>query len=81
MATPAVLIKAGAAVLTAAVIAIGGYVVDERANDATQEIRIVQLENRLSKIDEIDRNVNVLNNKVDVLVQRVEDGRRYERHQ
>lgn len=72
--TPAgIFVKIGAAVASAAILALSGAVVDNRATDATQQVRIEHLETRLAKIDEIDNTVNRLENKVDVLIQRVDD--------
>ena len=67
--------KVGATLLTATVIAVAGFVVENRAVDAEQEVRIQNLENRFVKIDSIDINVNRINNKVDVLTQRIEDNK------
>jgi hypothetical protein len=66
------------AIAVATVIGGGTIILTTKEQNAVQDQRILQLEHATVKIDDIDRTLRAVDNKVDVLNQKLDDsiGRR-----
>jgi outer membrane murein-binding lipoprotein Lpp len=58
-------------------VGAGVVVLNVNKDQAVQDIRLVNLEHTMKKIDDIDVNVREVNSKVDVLGQKMLDDERY----